>query len=170
MNAEIRATYGRMRNSSKLDEVRKVMEMLSNLKLNLGENDSLRASVDETSEGQRRRTVLRCRDNDDVREASISNIADDMEQLAIATPLEMLRTMNAKAKLTKLRRRLLHLRSCRLCSVQFWNRHFYVTYWMRVLTFRELLIYLEKTQTQRCSCSLLKCFRDVPSLSDNTIR
>ncbi len=35
MNAEIHATYGRMRNSSKDDEVRKVMEMLSNLKLNL---------------------------------------------------------------------------------------------------------------------------------------
>ncbi len=62
--------------------------------------------------------------NDDVREESISDIADDMEQLAIATPLEILRAMNAKARLTKLRRRLLRLRSCRLCSVQFRNRHF----------------------------------------------
>ncbi len=43
MNAEIRATYGRMRKNSKDDEVRKVMEMLSNLKLNLRENYSLRA-------------------------------------------------------------------------------------------------------------------------------
>ncbi len=47
VNAEIRATFERMGNSSKDDEARKVMEMLSNLKLNLRENDSLRASVDE---------------------------------------------------------------------------------------------------------------------------
>ncbi len=52
---------------------------------------------------------------------------------------------------------------------------FYVTYRMRVLSFRELLIYLERqfaglTQTQRGSCSLLRCFLDVPSLSDNKIR
>ncbi len=40
MNAEIRATYGRMRNSSNDDEVRKVIEMLSNVKLDLRENDS----------------------------------------------------------------------------------------------------------------------------------
>ncbi len=33
MSAEIRSTYGRMRNSSKDDEVRNVMEMLANLKL-----------------------------------------------------------------------------------------------------------------------------------------
>ncbi len=44
MNAEIRTTYGRMRNSSKDDEVRKVMEILSCLKLNLRENDSLRVT------------------------------------------------------------------------------------------------------------------------------
>ncbi len=52
---------------------------------------------------------------------------------------------------------------------------FYVTYRMRVVTLRELLIYLERqfaglTQTQRGSCSLLRCFLDVPSLSDNKIR
>ncbi len=47
MTAEIRSTYGRMRNSSKDDELRNVMEMLANLKLNLGEDDSLRNSVDD---------------------------------------------------------------------------------------------------------------------------
>ncbi len=47
MSAEIRSTYGRMRNSSMDDEVRNVMEMLVNLRLNLGEDDSLRNSVDD---------------------------------------------------------------------------------------------------------------------------
>ncbi len=47
MSAEIRSTYGRMRKSSEDDEVRSVMEMLANLRLNLGEDDSLRNSVDE---------------------------------------------------------------------------------------------------------------------------
>ncbi len=47
MSAEIRSSYGRMCNSSNDNEVRNVMEMLANLKLNIGEEDSLRTSVDE---------------------------------------------------------------------------------------------------------------------------
>ncbi len=75
-----------MRSSSKDDEVRKVMEMLSNLKLNLRENDSLRASVDENVTDSDVEQWFDVEKNDEVREASISDIADDMEQLAIATP------------------------------------------------------------------------------------
>ncbi len=47
MSAEIRSTYGRMRNISKDIEVRNVMEMLANLRLNLREDDSRRNSVDD---------------------------------------------------------------------------------------------------------------------------
>ncbi len=71
MDAEIRATYGRMRNSSKDDEVRKVMEMLSNLKLHQRENDSLRASVYENVTDSNAEHELDVENNDDVREASI---------------------------------------------------------------------------------------------------
>ncbi len=45
MSAEIRATYGRMRNSSRNDDVRNVMEMLANLKISLGEGDTLRTTL-----------------------------------------------------------------------------------------------------------------------------
>ncbi len=83
---EIRATYGRMRNSSKDDEGLKVMEMLSNLKLNLRENDSLRASVDENVTASDVEQWFDVENNGYVREASISDIAVDMEQPAIATP------------------------------------------------------------------------------------
>ncbi len=166
MNAEIHATYGRMRNSSNDDEVRKVMEMLCNLKLNLRENDSLRASVDENVTASDVGQWFDVEDNDGAKHQS-QILRMTWSSPRLQTQLEILRIMNAKARLAKLRRRLLRLRSCRLCSVQFRNRHFYVTYPMRVLTFRDPLIYLERqfaglTQTQRGSCSLLRCFRDVP--------
>ncbi len=77
---------GRMRNSSKDDEVRKVMEMLSNLKLNLRESDSLCTSVDENATDSDVEQWFNLENNDDVWEASISDIADDMEQLVIANP------------------------------------------------------------------------------------
>ncbi len=60
-----------MRNSSKDDDVPKVMEMLSNLKLNLRENNSLRASVDENVTGSDVKQWFDVENNDDVREASI---------------------------------------------------------------------------------------------------
>ncbi len=44
MSAEIRATYGRVRHCSRDDGVRKVMEMLANPELSLGEDDTLRST------------------------------------------------------------------------------------------------------------------------------
>ncbi len=58
----------------------------SNLKLKLLENDSLRASVAEKVTGSNLEQWFDVEKNDHVREASISRIADDMEQLVTATP------------------------------------------------------------------------------------
>ncbi len=60
-----------MRKSSKEDEVRKVMEMLANLKLNLSENSSLRASVNEIVSASDVKQWFDVENNDNVREASI---------------------------------------------------------------------------------------------------
>ncbi len=69
MSAEIRSTYGRMRNSSKDDEARNVMEMLANLRLNLGDDDSLRNSVDDKVKASDVEQWFDVENDDDVRDA-----------------------------------------------------------------------------------------------------
>ncbi len=67
MNAETR--MGECATVRRTNEVRKVMEMLSNLKLNLRENDSLRASVDENVTASDFEQWFDVDNNDDVGEA-----------------------------------------------------------------------------------------------------
>ncbi len=83
-----------MRNSSKDDEVRNVMEMLANLRLNLGEDDSLRNSVDDkvtASDVEPLFDVEQWFDvenDDDVRDAVVADIVDEMEKITIKTPVQ----------------------------------------------------------------------------------
>ncbi len=77
MSAEIRSTYGRMRNSSKDDEVRNVMEMLANLRLNVGEDDSLRNSVDDKVTASDVEQWFDVENDDDVRDAVVADIVDE---------------------------------------------------------------------------------------------
>ncbi len=87
MSAEIRSTYGRMRNSSKDDEVRNVMEMLANLRLNLGEDDSLRNSVDDKVTASDVEQWFDVENDDDVRDAVVADFDDEMEKITIKTPV-----------------------------------------------------------------------------------
>ncbi len=110
-----------------------------------------------------------------MREESISDIADDMEQLAIATSARDIEGNECEGEVDEVTAPPPSLAQLQAMFGPIQESAFYVTYRMRVLTFRELLIYLERqfagiTQTQRGSCSLLRCFLDVPSLSDNKIR
>ncbi len=63
------AHVGECEKSSKHKEVHKVLEMLSNLKPNLRENDSLRASVDENVTASDFEQWFDVDNNDDVGEA-----------------------------------------------------------------------------------------------------
>ncbi len=77
---------GEMRNSSKDDEVRNVMEMLANLRLNLGEDDSLRNSVDGKVTASDVEQWFDIENDDDVRDAVVADIVDEIEKITIKTP------------------------------------------------------------------------------------
>ncbi len=77
MSAEIRSTYGRMRNSSKDDEARNAMEMLANLRLTLGEDDSLRNSVDDKVKASDVEQWFDVENDDDVRDAVVRDFDDE---------------------------------------------------------------------------------------------
>ncbi len=126
------------------DEARNVLELFSNLNLNLRENDTLRASVDENVTNSDVEQWFDVENNDDVREASISDIADYMEQLAIATPARDIEDNECEGEINEITAPPPSLAQLQAMSVQFRNLHFYVTYRMQVLTFRELLMYLER--------------------------
>ncbi len=58
-------------------EVRNVMEMLANLKLNIGEEDSLRTSVDEKVTASDVEQWFDVENDGDVRDAIVSDIVSD---------------------------------------------------------------------------------------------
>ncbi len=88
MSAEIRSTNGRMRNSPKDDEVRNVIEILANLRLNLGEGDSLRTSVDEKVTASDVGQWFNTENDDDVRDVVVVDIVNEMEKITIETPAQ----------------------------------------------------------------------------------
>ncbi len=85
MSAEICATYGRMRYSSRDDDVRNDMEMLANLEINLGRGDTLRTIFDEKVMATDVDRWLDVENHDGVRDKLISDILDKIEELTIET-------------------------------------------------------------------------------------
>ncbi len=77
-----------MCNSSKDNEVRNVMEMLASLKLNIGEEDSLRTSVDEKVTASDVEQRFDIENDGDVRNAIVSDIVSEMENLTTETPAQ----------------------------------------------------------------------------------
>ncbi len=88
MSAEIRSTYGRMCNSSKDNEVRNAMEIFANLKLNIGEEDSPRTSVDEKVAASDVEQWFNVENDGNVRDAIVSDIFSEMEKLTTKTPAQ----------------------------------------------------------------------------------
>ncbi len=71
---------GGMRNSS--------MEMLANLRLDLGEDDSLRNSVDDKVTASDVEQWFDVENDDDVHDAVVADIVDEMENITIKTPAQ----------------------------------------------------------------------------------
>ncbi len=85
--------------------------------------------------------MVRVENNDDVREASISDIADGMEQLAIATPARDIEDSECEGEVDEVTAPPPSLAQLQAMFGPVQESAFLCTYRMRVLTFRELLIY-----------------------------
>ncbi len=65
--------------------MRNVMEMLANLRLNLGEDDPLRTSVDEKVTASDVEQWFDVGNDDDVRDAVVADIVDEMDKVTTET-------------------------------------------------------------------------------------
>ncbi len=74
-----------MRNSFRDGDVRNVMEMLANLKINLGEGDTLRTLFDEKVTATDVNKQFDVEKDDGVRKSHISDILDEIKELKIET-------------------------------------------------------------------------------------
>ncbi len=90
-----------MRNPSTEDDVRNAMKMVANLKINLGEGGTLRTTFDEKVTASDANRWLDVESDDGVRDALISDIVDDIEELTIETREKEARRMKQKTRVMK---------------------------------------------------------------------